>query len=164
MADSGAVGRRIQNPTFIRKPGVPTLTNPVIDKNVKDFARKGPDPTVGTNYYAWQTASGKKPDFGKGQAGPGTPYREVLKNYQIKQEQGGPTANIKPAEPTKQMRDEAIRRRLTGTPQKKDPAAMAYRATEAMRLANANRKPNLDAMGKVITRPKNDVPRPGPVA
>lgn len=162
MADPKAVIRRIQNPAPIGNPTIKRPTNPVIDKNVKDFARKGPDPTVGTNYYAWQTASGKKPDFGKGQAGPGTPYREVLKNYKIKQQADVPTANIKPAEPTKAMRDEAIRRRLTGTPQKKDPVATAWRTREAMRLAKESRKPDLNAIGKVVSQPRNDVPRPNP--
>ena len=161
MADQGAVMRRIQSANLTGPRISPNPTRPVINKNVNNFARKGKD---ASNYYAWQTASGKKPDFGKGQAGPGTPYREILTNYKIEQVPDGPKINRPPdVKLPKSVQDEAIRRRLTNTPEKRDPAKLGYQMSEAKRLAMQNRKPDLNAIGKIVAPPRNDVPRPGPV-
>lgn len=136
-------------------PQAPNLTRPVMDTKVKDFARKGSN---SSNYYAWRTSSGKKPDFGKGQTGPGTPYREVLTNYKVKQESDKPTG--KPSVPSGDFMDQAIRRRLTETPQKKDPIAIGWRAAEARRLAKkGSYKPS--KIPKDF-RPGRDVPKPNP--
>ena len=79
QAKQAAVARRIQGPTMAQKgPQMDPIAQ--YDRNVKDRIRhKGLD-----SYVAWQTASGKKPDFGAGQRGPGTPYREVEKKYKVK--------------------------------------------------------------------------------
>jgi hypothetical protein len=76
------------------------------DKKVRDFGRAGNSP--GT-YYSFQTATGGRPDMGAGQKGPGIPYQEVEKHYNlIKKPVSGKAANPPDA------KSEAIRRRLNG--------------------------------------------------
>lgn len=97
----GAIARRASQAMPARSASGITFNT-----NVSDFARKGNSP--GT-YFAWQTANGQKPDFGAGQAGPGIPYAEVQKNYQM---QLAPSKTARQAKIDPKV--EAIRRRLNG--------------------------------------------------
>lgn len=142
-----AVARRIQGPTLAQKgPQINPITQ--YDRNVKDRIRhKGMD-----SYIAWQTASGKKPDFGAGQRGPGTPYREVEKKYKVKTP--GNKGIQKPHFPDPQMRSiDKPKLPIRGTVQ--DPKLPSARAIDKPRpIGRAQRRPiiNMDAKAEAIRR------------
>lgn len=93
------------NPPIKRPPW--SQVYPDAKSNPLDFLRKG---TKKGTYIGWQTGNNLltnqpyKPDFGKGENGPGIPYREVEKNYSKESWANKPKIDAKTA---------AIRRRLS---------------------------------------------------
>lgn len=83
------------DPKFGKKPTTPP-----------NYLRPGP---TGKTYIAWETESGKKPDFGKGRAGPGLPYREVEKKRELGKTPDKPKF---PRKPKTDAKADAIKRRL----------------------------------------------------